>query len=183
MIGLKNTSEKAITAMFDGVEYTFTAKEVKLIPQAVASHLVKASFTCALGSSPLKIVPLDAIPGEILASPGAVSKDVVVLANTGDSPLDLTFNGEIYTIPAQDKRVFPADIGRALLRLHTEARRSGLVMSEVVPQRSEVSAPPATEAPAPDESEPQSGMDREVPPEADEPTDTSKKRGQKGKNK
>ncbi len=152
MIGLKNFSAKKIVQQFDGVEYSFAPKEIKLVENHVATHLMKSTYTCGIGASPLRTVPLDAIPAEVSADPGALSGDILQLTNETSAGVDLMHDGEIYSIAPKGTRVLPAEIARILYQGHIDARRSGLVLSKVVPPAKEVSAPPPPVEPAPEES-------------------------------
>jgi len=131
MISLKNSSEKTLFYSFDGGEFKFGPGEIKLLDDKVVKHLLHVSMTCAVGGSPLKVIPNDKAAEALLASPKA-SLDIVVLKNVSDKDVHLQQNGIDYVVPAGKILALPSNIAKVLFLRHVQAKRDDLVVDSPV---------------------------------------------------
>lgn len=150
MTGIKNFSDAVIAHSFDGMEYKFQPKEIKVLPPHVAQHLVGATYTCALGASPLRLIAEKDVPAELTSTPQPVAPDLAVLRNGTEADIDVAEDGRFYTIPAGKTCVLPALMAKSIHERFVLARRTGLYLEKAAPLPEAVSAGPEEHAPAHD---------------------------------
>lgn len=169
MIAIKNSSDKRLSYSFDGVDYFFNPQELRLLPEAVVNHLLKASHTCAVGGSPLKLVPSKDVKDELRASP-ACSPELKVIRNVSDKAVELVYNSVGVMIAPGAEVVLPR--GEAEHHMSQQSRSKGNALElRDVPSKSEP-APAAGEEP---QSAPASAS-------ADNPADAPAEEEEAGKN-
>ena len=144
MVGLKNCSPESKSFDFAGVSYNFRPGELLVMTPHIAQHIIKASATCAIGGSPMKLIMEKDIPAEV-AMPGAVQSSVtIVLRNISDSAVSFLDDGIDFTIPAGGCLAFPQAVGARIYSRHVSARLHQLSLD--VPE----AVKPSTENYSPD---------------------------------
>lgn len=143
MIGIKNTSKQPINPSFDGVIYEFAAGEIKVLPNHVAEHLARVTFTCALGASPLKLVAEKDLPKELLSSDSpVVAPTLALLVNDTEKDIIVLNDGDALTVPAKGKLPLPQRTAAAIYERFTGAKRVGLSLKKVEKETKAATPPP-----------------------------------------